>query len=187
MTIGYPLLKIVSSWYITRQEFKYPIWNRDGVQIERRLHHLITAYIRNFAVNPEWAAMKLAAFVPVWLLSGWRFWDTFCPWRVRKVPAFCKFCNDKGWFTRGRGNQIECDCQRVRVADPVPTCRCMVCLDSGHVGPTIEQPQPGLEIMRPCPHCERRRLIAEANSDENFWGGCTCLKLDCDCRPNPNP
>jgi len=195
MAVGYPLLKVVSSWYITKREFQFPIWNREGVQVERRLHHLITAYIRNFAVNPEWAGMKLVAFIPVWLLSGWKYWDKFSPWRVRKVPAFCKTCNDTGWyktggFMRGSGTtHHQCqDCKNVPPVDQ-PTCHCVVCLDKGHVGPLSKQ-----KGMRPCPHCERRKLIAEANSDENFWGDgyhagqgvyCSCCHMpetNCDCR-----
>lgn len=148
-TIGYPALKVYSSYYITKREFQYPIWDRDGVQIQRRLHHLIQAYIRNFVVNPEWAGLKLFAFIPVWLMTGWRFWNYFSPWRIKKAPPLCKTCHDKGeYLTKGfiAGQpDVWTKCEQCSRPSPgTSQWNCACCLDTHFIGPN-----------RPCPHCQR--------------------------------
>jgi len=142
---GYAALKVISSIWISRKEFQYPIWNQEGEQIERGLPHKVRALIRNFTVNPEWAVMKLVAFLPVALFTGMRYWDRFSPWRIQSCPPLCKQCRDKGKyytpsFIKGaKGNWIKCNCQ---VEPKANTHTCMVCLDLHEIGPN-----------RPCPRC----------------------------------
>ena len=152
-TVGYPLLKIVSSYYITKREFEYTIWNKEGTQVPRGLRHRIRAYIRNFTFNPEWAIVKLIAFIPIWLFTGKKYWHLFSPWHIQKTPPFCRKCSDRGeyftpsMFTGAKGNWVKCE-ECSQLPPDKPDCTCVVCLDTGRIGPD-----------RSCPHCSKRRSM----------------------------
>jgi len=158
----YAGIKLAISVWVCKHEFQYPIWNKDGIQISRGIHHKAQSLLRNWAINPEWGLLKIIAFLPVFVATGKRFIHTFLPWRVQKTPPFCKKCNDKGkvpasdgfWnsdyeqserflFIFGGGKWQECDCKKS--PRELPDCTCYVCLDQGHIGKG-----------RPCPHCERK-------------------------------
>lgn len=145
----YGLFKGSIAVWITKREFQYPIWNKQGIQIERQLHHKIRAFLRNFIVNPEWGFLKLIALVPVFLATGKRFLHYFMPWKVQRPPPRCTTCKDKGTYLvpsllKGvKGSWQICNCQENLIR--IPNCVCVICLDKGNIGPN-----------RPCPHCEHR-------------------------------
>ncbi len=183
--VMYAAFKVVSSVWICKREFQYPIWNSDGVQIPRGIHHKIQSLLRNFAINPEWGVLKLIAFAPVFLFTGMRFVHSFMPWRVQKTPPFCRECNDKGQykvFLKSGPNDDGwrvCNCkdkisQEIQNGTSPSTCSCDVCLDQRTIGKD-----------RPCPHCYRRGLfVAHAQvsverakiKDPLICRGCGCEK-----------
>ncbi len=144
------VVKLVLAGFITCKELQYPIW-RQGLQVRRGLQHTFRAYLRNAFVNPEWALVKLLAFLPVWLFTGKRHIDKFMPWRIKAPPPYCDRCGDKGrYYQRGflSGSSEgwhECECQK-ELIHPGPGVICKTCLDTGKIGPD-----------RDCPHCERRK------------------------------
>lgn len=141
--------KLVSAFFITKKELQYPIW-KDGIQVPRRFHQVVRAYLRNAAFNPEWGILKLVSFLPVYIFSGKKYIYKFLPWKVATPPPFCTKCNDKGQYYEesflagAKGNWIKCECQGSNPAIR-PDVACVVCLDKGFVGP-----------KRPCGHCKRR-------------------------------
>ena len=149
-----------SAVWITKRELRYPMWNKEGVQIERGLHHKIQAILRNFLINPEWGLLKLIAFGPVFIATGKRYMHHFMPWKVRRPPYMCEHCKDKGKYYQkaffkgwGKGDWRKCDCESSEpLPSELPDCNCKVCLDKGTIGPN-----------RVCPHCERRRKITRVD------------------------
>lgn len=147
---GWLAAKGVFAAWICKNEFQYPIW-KNRLQIQRGFHHKVQAFVRNFAVNPEWAVLKAVAFIPTWLFTGTRYADKFKPWRIRSVPAFCSICNDTGEiripsiWKEGAMAVRDCECKTSGYT-PVEESPCSICLDTGTVG-----------RGRPCPHCARRK------------------------------
>ncbi len=156
VVVIYAISKAVVSVWVCKREFLYPIWNADGLQVPRGIHHKVQSFLRNWAINPEWGLMKAIAFAPVFLFTGKRHIHSFMPWRVQKTPPFCKECKDKGGrnvkpgFVKkgGMTGWHVCRCQNVEVPKEERICSCPVCLDTGTIGKD-----------RPCPHCERRGLF----------------------------
>ncbi len=151
--VMYAVAKAAASIWVCKREFQYPIWNKEGVQIERGLHHKAQSFLRNWAINPEWGAFKAVAFAPVFLVTGKRHIHAFMPWRVQKTPPFCQQCNDKGKyyvnsFIEGQHGWQSCECQRETMPESKSDHSCHVCLDQKTIGKN-----------RPCPHCERRLIL----------------------------
>ena len=150
----YGIAKVAASLWICKREFLYPIWNSEGIQVNRGLHHKIQSFLRNWAINPEWGLLKAIAFAPVFLVTGKRFIHAFMPWRVQKAPPFCQICNDKGKYRNlsfvmnSNSKWISCECQNKTMPELKPNKACCVCLDQGIIGKN-----------RPCPHCERRLIL----------------------------
>ena len=120
LTAAYAVVKVFLSVWICKHEFRYPIWNREGIQIPRGIQQKVQSFLRNWAINPEWGLLKAIAFVPVFLATGKRFIHSFLPWRVQKTPPFCTECDDKGKyyvrsFDGNGGHWRVCSCKRVKV------------------------------------------------------------------------
>lgn len=160
--VMYAVAKAAASVWICKREFLYPIWNSEGIQVNRGLHHKIQSFLRNWAINPEWGLLKAIAFAPVFLATGKRFIHAFMPWRVQKAPPFCQRCKDKGRyhvnsFYAGKTGWQSCECQNKTTPELKPENSCHVCLDQKTIGKN-----------RPCPHCERRLMfVRHAQSELN--------------------
>ena len=166
-------IKIASSFFISREEFKYPRWDKAGTQRSPRgLHHRIQAWIRNAVFNPEWAFVKAAAFCPTFVITGMKYADKFVPWKIQRCPPACSMCKDTGKYSEGagflrKGKTVwqNCGCQQAEPSQPnvwytrdrtgkrtthgEPTV-CQICLNSGSIGP-----------KKACPRCA---LKAKAHS-----------------------
>lgn len=152
----YAIAKVAVAIWICRHEFQYPIWDKNGHQIPRRIHHILRAFIWHCVTGIEWSSIKILAFAVVAIFTGKRFLQYFLPWRIKSPPPFCDICKDKGKYyvpsslKGAKGNWVECTaCKDAPNPDRVFV-NCRVCLDQKHIGPN-----------RPCPHCER---IASRNS-----------------------
>lgn len=160
--VMYAVAKAAASVWICKREFLYPIWNSDGIQVQRGLHHKIQSFLRNWAINPEWGLLKAIAFAPVFLATGKRFIHVFMPWRVQKAPPFCQRCKDKGRYRNNsfvvmedKGKWVDCECRNKITPGLKPDHACHVCLDQKTIGKN-----------RPCPHCERRGIFVRHAQNE---------------------
>ena len=174
----YAIFKAIASIWICKREFQYPIWNGEGVQVQRGLHHKAQSFLRNWAINPEWGVLKAVAFAPVFLFTGKRHVHAFMPWRVQKAPPFCRQCNDKGdyyvdSFIQGQHDWQPCECQNKTVPELKPDHVCHVCLDQKTIGK-----------LRPCPHCERRLILVRYAQTElnrsQIKNPQSCAGCDCE-------
>lgn len=169
----YLAVKAASAYFITRRQFQYPIWDGNGFQVIRKLNQKCRSIMWNFIWNPEWAAVKLIAFIPVWLFTGKKYWDFFSPWKIQKTPPLCPKCRDKGEYTehstaffRAEGEPertkiILCNCRDHRQPAPPPQTghTCVVCLDLGHIG-----------CGRECPHCKHRKYLERKHLEQTGVG-----------------
>lgn len=157
---AYAVFKVAASVWICKHEFQYPIWNKEGIQIPRGLHHKAQSFLRNWAINPEWGLLKAIAFIPTFFATGTRFIHSFFPWRVQKTPPFCRNCKDKGEYYDRSMFANECGWKRCKCQDEeqpsneLPDCSCHVCLDKKTIGKN-----------RTCPHCDKARLVRNMLND----------------------
>ncbi len=156
------VVKAAVAVYITKKELQYPIWSH-GVQRSRGIHHVIRAFLRNAAVNPEWALMKLLAFLPFGAFTGKKHLWRFLPWHIASPPPLCAVCKDTGQhahtFIKGMTKKEMCTCpagqllaheydehSTVSLEDLEGVCVC--CKGTKDIG-----------AGRPCPHCKLREDV----------------------------
>lgn len=114
----YAVAKVVSSIFITRKQMKYLRWENKQ-KVSWQLHHVIRGLFKNFFINPEWAFLKMIAFVPVYLFTGTKYISRFKPWGEPVAPPKCDKCKDKGTYENKKGfltgtttELIQCECQK---------------------------------------------------------------------------
>ncbi len=77
---NYITVNLLHVWLGIKTAAAFGLWRYENKAWPgRALHQRLRRGIFHLAVNPELAVFKMAAFLPVWLLTGKRFWRTFSP------------------------------------------------------------------------------------------------------------